>query len=184
MSIEIRSVCNKVELSAVNELFAKHLGKGVAEFADLIELYEAHDGAVFMVTNDDILVAGASCRVLHDVDPYDFLGFTYLWLNSEKVGFLASSVVIPEFQGMGIGTELVKKRLEFLVDEMGCEEIYATSWESGYHYTSRHVLENLGFKRVFTKPYYWWDSGENVCSKCKGKCTCSASLMKLRVDGG
>ncbi len=75
-------------------------------------------------------------------------GFFYLDKLSDKEFEAASSGVLKEYTGRGIGTWLVKKRIE-LAQEQGAETI--STWVADDNPRSWKRFDNLGFQKTDTQ---------------------------------
>ena len=101
-------------------------------------------------------------------------------LDGKNTGLIKSVAVVPQFQGQGIGTQLVKDAMKTL-EEHGAEAFYALGWvskERGCHIQG--VLEALGFKVVSQLDNFWYkDSIEQgySCPSCGHPCQCSTRVF-------
>jgi ribosomal protein S18 acetylase RimI-like enzyme len=101
-------------------------------------------------------------------------------LNGKCIGLIKSVAVAPEFQGRGIGTQLVKDAIKKL-EEHGAEAFYALGWvskERGCHIQG--VLEALDFRMISQFDCFWYkDSIEYgySCPSCGHPCQCSTRLF-------
>jgi GNAT superfamily N-acetyltransferase len=101
-------------------------------------------------------------------------------LDGKCVGLIKSVAVVPQFQGQGIGTQLVKDAIKKL-EEHGAEAFYSLGWvskERGCHIQG--VLEALGFRMVSQFDSFWYkDSIEHgySCPSCGHPCQCATRLF-------
>lgn len=65
--------------------------------------------------------------------------------TDRKTGYLSQNVVLPELRGKGIGSELVKARKSFLLDQ-GVQAIYVTHHADNF--SSAGALQHAGFTEV------------------------------------
>lgn len=102
-------------------------------------------------------------------------------MKSHPVGELTSSAVAPAARGRGIGTELVRVRMEFL-RAGGCRYVVCASWVAGHRLqTSAGLLRHAGFKHLGQVPLYWAEERKRagyLCAACGADCVCAADLMR------
>jgi ribosomal protein S18 acetylase RimI-like enzyme len=134
------------------------------------------------------LLGAATARVL-DQDPVNALqaklraaGISDSGLGGYRVGEIKSSAVIPAARGRGIGTQMLKARLEFLKGH-GCRYAVCASWiSSDINNTSIGLLEKAGFAQLAAVRGYWADEQTTAgysCPDCGRRCTCTAAIMVL-----
>ena len=101
-------------------------------------------------------------------------------LDGKRIGLIKSVAVVPQCQGQGIGTQLVKDAMTKLA-EHGAEVFYSLGWvskERGCHIQG--ALETLGFKMISQFDSFWYkDSLEHgySCPSCGHPCQCSTRLF-------
>ncbi|MET4144324.1 ribosomal protein S18 acetylase RimI-like enzyme [Arthrobacter sp. UYCo732] len=103
-----------------------------------------------------------------------------LQLVGNLVGELKSSAVTPAARGQGIGSAMVRERLDYLRGQ-GCRYAVSASWVSnnGAH-SSLGPLARAGFERVAAIPGYWaadQEAAGYLCEDCGAACTCTAIIM-------
>jgi RimJ/RimL family protein N-acetyltransferase len=69
--------------------------------------------------------------------------------SDRKIGYLSQNVVLPELRGKGIGSELVRARKSFLLDQ-GVQAIYVTHHADNLG--SAGALQHAGFVEVEAYP--------------------------------
>ncbi len=75
---------------------------------------------------------------------------------------MVAMAVHPDYQGRGIGTQLIKQRLT-MAKEQGAAQAFVDCWENG---GSKKLYENAGFKPIlYTKPAFPDGSGEFFMGK-------------------
>jgi GNAT superfamily N-acetyltransferase len=101
-------------------------------------------------------------------------------LDGKCIGLIKSVAVAPQFQGQGIGTQLVKDGIKKL-KEHGAEAFYSLGWvskERGCHIQG--VLESLDFRMISQFDYFWYKNSIEYgysCPSCGHPCQCSTRLF-------
>ncbi len=101
-------------------------------------------------------------------------------LDGKCIGLVKSVAVAPQFQGQGIGTQLVKDAIKKL-KEHGAEAFYSLGWvskERGCHIQS--VLESLDFRMISQFDSFWYKDSIKYgysCPSCGHPCQCSTRLF-------
>ena len=99
------------------------------------------DTICFKALLGDRLVGIATCNTHRTFTKYEN--------SNRKTGYLSQNVVLPELRGKGIGSELVKARKNFLL-EQGVQAIYVTHHADNLG--SAGALQHAGFVEVDTYP--------------------------------
>ena len=105
------------------------------------------------------------------------------WKDEDFVGVLVHVSVHPEFRGLGIGSALRDRRLDFL-RQIGSPVAVALAWLNGGTHTSVPLLEAAGFRRLATIDAYYREAfraAKQPCLVCGAECQCSAALYGLRL---
>jgi ribosomal protein S18 acetylase RimI-like enzyme len=96
-----------------------------------------------------------------------------------KIGFVASAATDSNFEGRGLGAELVEQCIAGL-ENRGANVMVATAWKSNKGVQAGSILECRGFQRLMDLPGYWeLDSLTNgySCPTCGNPpCHCTAVL--------
>lgn len=96
---------------------------------------------------------------------------------SEQNAILAAGVVQESWEGRGIGTELMRLRLELVQEFHEVGAAFGTAWLRPDTVDSSALFEKLGFARLETvENYYRRMEFERDCPDCEGTCTCSATI--------
>ncbi|MFA1612033.1 GNAT family N-acetyltransferase [Halobellus rubicundus] len=96
----------------------------------------------------------------------------------DPTGILHILVVDADYEGQGIGTELVKCRLQWLATT-DAETVIGTAWHRETHHDSRALFAKFGFERVATiEEYYLKTHGHTDCPDCEAECRCDASVWR------
>lgn len=97
----------------------------------------------------------------------------------EGEGSLANAAVHPDFQGMGIGTDLVEARVNWLRSMGVSKAIISEAWASRCGVNAAKPLVRNGFKlvRIKEKGFAWCKD----CPACRpNACECDAWIYELR----
>ena len=100
--------------------------------------------------------------------------------NKERIGLFDSSAVIKEYQGLGLGTELLEACIKEF-ESRNTQIICAMGWKSiDGSINVDGILKKAGFSPSIEIPGYWnqmVDSpGGHDCPVCGRPCKCSAVL--------
>lgn len=105
-----------------------------------------------------------------------------LW---ERTGILHIIVVDEQYEGQGIGSDLVRARLRWLRNVTEVGGVMGVSWHREDHVDSRVLFEKFGFEAVETVEEYYAKSEEHVpCVDCEGSCRCDATIYRKAFGGG
>ncbi len=116
---------------------------------------------------------GTGFNVVADCGPHGMIGHAALFpVNAHKCEMLA--VVCPEFQNIGIGTELVRSCL-LLAEELGIEKIWLEV--SAANLRARHVYRKCGFECASTRHDREIDM---ICDVCRGRSTLAGAAIPMR----
>jgi GNAT superfamily N-acetyltransferase len=100
-----------------------------------------------------------------------------------QVGSLQSASVLESMQGRGIGQELARRRIEWLLAR-NCTAVLGIAWASGRPNTSDRVFAKLGLQPLsHVKNFYHDESLQRpfTCPVCgPPSCRCSATLFVKR----
>lgn len=98
-------------------------------------------------------------------------------------GLLHILVVARDYEGRGIGSDLVAHRLQWL-RTTDAEGVFGVSWHRENYRDSRPIFEKFGFERVETVPeYYAKLDGPAPCVDCEDSCRCDATIYRLPFEG-
>lgn len=101
-----------------------------------------------------------------------------------KTGICETIAVDSEYEGQGLGTELVKQQIKYL-EMCGVDGAVAVSWHREDHYDSRPLFEKLGFEAAETHDDYYTSLPEDIhCVDCEASCECGATVFKKAAYGG
>lgn len=132
---------------------------------------------------------GTDCSLPIELPSPSILALGY-FLNDELVGvataevrrdgsgYLGNCVVAERYSGNGIGTQLVKRRVEWL-RELGVPYIVADAWASRFGVNAAKPLVRNGFHLVgIKKGHFAWCK---ACPACVGlhHCVCDAWEYRL-----
>lgn len=106
-----------------------------------------------------------------DVDPWPWTGVLHIL------------VVDSDYEGQGIGSNLVWHRLNWLTTT-DAEGVIGISWHRENHRDSRPLFEKFDFERVETvDEYYAKLEGPCPCVDCEGACRCDATIYRRPFAG-
>ena len=97
----------------------------------------------------------------------------------DGTGSLANAAVHPEFQGRGIGTDLVEARVNWLRSMGVTKAIVSEAWASRHGVNAAKPLVRNGFQlvRINEKGFAWCKD----CPACRpNACECDAWIYELR----
>lgn len=176
-------------LTEASSLLNSYLGDGFVRPSELEQLTTGRGVLVRALDGAGQLVGAATARVLNQRDLYavqerlrragiraDLVG--------NLVGELKSAAVVPEARGLGIGSAMIRARMEFLAAQ-GCAMILCASWATAGR-SSQGLLEAAGFRQLAAIPGYWSDEQSTagyLCPSCGTHCVCTAFVM-LHGDAG
>lgn len=104
----------------------------------------------------------------------------------ERTGIHHMLVVDEDYESQGVGTELVRHRLEWLA-AMDVDGVVGISWHRDTHHDSRPLFETFGFDAVATVEEYYAVHEDAPCPDCDGSCRCDATIYARSLadfDGG
>ena len=93
----------------------------------------------------------------------------------ESTGIHHILVVDEEYESQGVGTELVRHRIDWL-DAMDVDGVVGISWHRDDHHDSRPLFEKFGFGAVATVEEYYAVHEDAPCPDCEGACQCDATI--------
>ena len=96
-------------------------------------------------------------------------------------GVLLAGVVSEEWEGKGIGTDLMRIRLDLLTqNDVGAA--FGTAWLRDDHVDSSALFEKCGFERLETIPaYYQQEETSRDCPDCEETCECAAAIYTKQL---
>jgi len=101
-----------------------------------------------------------------DVDPWEPTGVLHILVTHE------------DYEGRGLGSELVTTRLKW-IQSTGADGVIGVSWHREDHRDSRPLFEKFGFEAVATiEEYYTHLEGYVECVDCEESCTCDATIYR------
>jgi GNAT superfamily N-acetyltransferase len=141
--------------------------------------------AVIAAFQGDRFVGLAVVQVIANFDYYlPFDATIGQKLKDKVVGSFATSAVVEDLQGKGIGRILSKRRMAW-AEERGCEVVLGVSWISGLPHNSKATFEGAGFHAVArVEDFYRKISLERPfdCPGCRqSPCLCAAILYRRDV---
>ena len=92
---------------------------------------------------------------------------------------LKCAAVHPEHRGKGIGTELVKARLEYLGDQ-GCDVVKSYAWIINGKCPAEKPLKTNGFYFVEEVEAFYKNSNM-PCLVCGDVCKCAAKIFEKKL---
>ena len=93
----------------------------------------------------------------------------------ERIGYIQTVAVSPQYNGLGIGTAMVKELIKEL-KKMNSNCIVSTAWKHAGVINIGAILERSGFSPVMELPKYWYESSLKYgyqCPQCGNPCYCS-----------
>ena len=98
-------------------------------------------------------------------------------------GVMHAGVVHEDWEGRGLGTELMRLRLELLREAHDVDAVFGVSWIRPHTVDSSVLFEKLGFTRLDTvDDYYERTSGSRDCPDCEQSCTCAGAIYAKVLD--
>ncbi len=104
--------------------------------------------------------------------------------SSELTGLIKTVAVDKNYQGRGVGMNLIKDAISELQNK-NIHTIFTIAWKSKYGTNLKGILMRLDFKEIIEIPEYWKESSikENFeCPVCrKPPCSCSAVIYTTGI---
>lgn len=100
-------------------------------------------------------------------------------------GVLHILVVASDYEGQGVGSQLVAHRLRWLDSVANAEGAIGVSWHRENYRDSRPLFEKFGFSAVATvDEYYARLDGPCPCVDCESSCRCDATIYRRAFPAG
>jgi GNAT superfamily N-acetyltransferase len=113
----------------------------------------------------------------------DYIGLKTEFEPWPKTGIFHMGCVCSEKTGLGIGTELFKKRFVYLAGICEVDGLMGIAWHRQDGPDARALFEDTGFQQRETwDRYYARTHGRPNCPVCQEECGCTASLYTRRVQ--
>ncbi len=133
------------------------------------------------ITADDFV--GKKVIVAEEADENNVVGFCIAYIDSEDgKAYVRTVAVAQEYSGLGIGTALVAKAVDYLKG-LGAEQIFSPLWKHDGVVDSDVVFRRNGFVPEREIPDYWLnDSIEKgySCPVCGKVCHCVCVMYGLK----
>ncbi|WP_338741532.1 GNAT family N-acetyltransferase [Haloplanus salilacus] len=101
----------------------------------------------------------------------------------ESVAVFHAGVVAPEWEGNGIGTALMRARLDFVRDAYDVDAAVGIAWLRPHTRDASALFERTGFERHGTDETYYRRVDRPVCPDCGDVCECRAAVYVWTPDG-
>lgn len=102
---------------------------------------------------------------------------------NEGNGYLHVGVVEKGWRNRGVGTALMRARLNWLA-ESGAEYAFGLSWLRDDHPDSSALFEKFGFEQLRqVDEYYRRHDARDYCPDCGQDCTCDAIVYRKDLPG-
>ncbi|MFB6103416.1 MAG: GNAT family N-acetyltransferase [Haloplanus sp.] len=137
-----------------------------------------------LATAADRIVGGGVVMVVArgGVDEY-FAVETDDYPVGKRNAILHAGVVHEEWEGRGIGTELMRRRVELVDRAHDVRSAFGTAWLRPGTADASALFENVGFTRFDTvDDYYQRTDGDRDCPDCDATCTCAAAIYGRVLD--
>jgi ribosomal protein S18 acetylase RimI-like enzyme len=98
-------------------------------------------------------------------------------------GVMHALAVHEEWEGRGIGTELLRLRLELVREGHDADAAFGVAWLRPHTADSSVLFETVGFDRLDTVDEYYRDlESDRDCPDCGQPCTCAAAIYGMELD--
>jgi GNAT superfamily N-acetyltransferase len=100
----------------------------------------------------------------------------------ESVAIFHAGVVEAAWEGNGIGTVLMRARLDFVRDAYDVDAAVGIAWLRPHTRDASVLFERMGFERHGTDETYYRRVGRPACPDCGDVCTCPAAVYVWTPD--
>jgi len=167
----------------VSKLCARRTG---FEQGNTLDLLFDDDHAVYGVLAIDVerIVGVGIVQVFHRSGAADYLSVdTEGYPIGEANAVLHVGVVHEDWEDRGLGTELMRIRLDFIREAHDPDAAFGVAWLRPHTVDSSALFEKFGFDRLDTvAEYYRGSRGEHGCPDCGRPCTCTAAIYGMAFD--
>jgi GNAT superfamily N-acetyltransferase len=172
---------NRIDRREIAELWKRRTGMEIE--ATLDALFDDEVGVHGVVATDVEQVVGSGLVAVYPpagVAEYFHIDMSEYTL-AEWNGVLIAGVVKEEWEGRGIGTDLMRIRLDMLA-ENNIGAAFGTAWLRDDHVDSAALFEKCGFERLETVPaYYQQEEPVRDCPDCDETCECAAAIYRKQL---
>jgi GNAT superfamily N-acetyltransferase len=146
------------------------------------ENYEYNQVFSAVTQNGDLVGFAVACRCGQEW-LLDALGVEVLEHRvADRNGYLHTLCVDPDYREQGIGSQLVKTRLEWLASH-DVEATFGVAWLPEEGPSSRYLFEKFGFEELaHVREYYYRDiDPRRWCPDCGEPCECDAKIYGREI---
>jgi GNAT superfamily N-acetyltransferase len=167
------------DFELANALVAEALGAGWYTVQKLEAMAAAPNARLFGARDEASTLLGVANAIRLGAEDHAFyrvFGGAADVLEGKQVGSLSLSAVVPEMRGRGLGSALMRARLDWL-REQGCNYAVGISWKSGLAHTSQTVFDRHDFTVLATSDSFFEAESQKYghgCPVCGSPCRCRA----------
>jgi GNAT superfamily N-acetyltransferase len=172
---------NRIDQREIASLWERRTGMGIGSTIDALFDDEVAVHGVVAIEVETVVGFGAvSVYSPEGVAEYCKIDMSDYPL-AERNGVLITGVVSEEWEGRGIGTDLMRLRLD-LLEQNDIGAAFGTAWLRDDHVDSGAVFEKCGFERLETVPaYYQREESSRDCPDCGDHCECAAAVYMKQL---
>lgn len=167
------------DFSIANELVGEALGSGWYTVEKFEAMSQAPNTRLLGARDASAALLGVANAVRLDSEEvafYRVFGEAADVLEGRRVGALSLSAIVPSMRGKGLGSALMRARLEWL-REQDCDYAVGISWQSGLAHTSKTVFDRHDFSVLGRSDTFFEDESKKHgygCPVCGFPCRCKA----------
>jgi ribosomal protein S18 acetylase RimI-like enzyme len=164
-------------------LYERRTGFGLETTLDLLFDDEQPVYGLLAVDVERIVGVGV-VEMFHRTGVEDYLAVdTDGYPIGDVNGVVHALAVHEEWEGRGIGTELMRLLLEIVREAPDADAAFGVAWLRPHAADSSALFESLGFDRLDTLGEYYRDSERaRECPDCGRPCTCAAAIYGMELD--
>ncbi|MBR5983972.1 MAG: GNAT family N-acetyltransferase [Bacteroidales bacterium] len=151
-----------------------------ADTDDILAIADVQLGEKYITVDD---LSACNVIVVEDVELQKCVGFCLSYVGQDGKSYVRTVAVNPDHSGLGIGTVLVAKAVDYL-QSIGAKKIMSPLWKHDDIVNSDVIFRRNGFFPVLEIPDYWYaDSIAKgySCPVCGKGCHCTCVMYELAM---